>query len=250
MSNTEERFHSRLSRRRENATGGVILLIIGSFLLARQMGVQLPGWLFTWPMIPIVVGVFVGIKTRFRDFGWILLIGVGVFFLLEKMQAWSLKDYILPMTIIGVGLAIVVNAIFRKPKIVTGEPSLSADGSPVYSTPEGNTEDVMEVISVFGSAKRVVLSKNFKGGEVISVFGSAEINLINADFNGTLVLEVVQVFGGTKLIIPPHWEVQSKTAAIFGGIDDKRAPQGTKHPEKLVIIDGATFFGGLTISSY
>jgi predicted membrane protein len=248
--NTEQRFQSRISGRRENAAGGIILLVIGSFLLARQMGVQLPGWLFTWPMIPIVVGIFVGIKTKFRDFGWILLIGVGVFFLMEKIQAWPVKEYILPMAVIGVGLAIVLNAMFRKPKTVSTEEGVAADGSQLYSVPNGTTEDVMEVISVFGSAKRVILSKNFKGGEVISVFGSAEINLTNADFTGTLVLEVVQVFGGTKLIVPPHWEVQSKTAAIFGGIDDKRAPHGTKHPEKIVIIDGATFFGGLTITSY
>lgn len=250
MNSTEQRFRSRLSRRRENATGGIILLVIGGFLLARQMGVQLPGWLFTWPMIPILVGVFVGIKTKFRDFGWLLLIGVGVFFLVDRMRAWPVKEYIIPMTVIGVGLVIVLNAIFRKPRTISDDPGVADDGSQLHNVAGGTTDDVMEVISIFGSAKRVVLSKNFKGGEVVSVFGSAEINLINADFTGTLVLEVVQVFGGTKLVIPPHWEVQSKTAAIFGGIDDKRAPQVTKHPEKLVIIDGVTLFGGLTISSY
>ena len=116
--------------------------------------------------------------------------------------------------------------------------------------PDATSDDIMEVISVFGSAKRVVLAKNFKGGEVISVFGSSEINLSNADFTGKLVLEVVQVFGGTKLIIPPHWEVQSKTAAVFGGIEDKRSAQSATNPEKVLILEGVTFFGGVTIASY
>ena len=65
-----------------------------------------------------------------------------------------------------------------------------------------------------------------------------------------LVLEVVQIFGSTKLIIPPHWEVQSKTATVFGGIEDKRSAPATGNPEKVLVFEGVTFFGGVTIASY
>ena len=75
MRNREQRFRKRLSKRSENFIGGIILLAIGGILLARQVGADLPSWLFTWPMILIVVGLFVAIKTNFRDFGWIFLIG-------------------------------------------------------------------------------------------------------------------------------------------------------------------------------
>lgn len=229
-------------------------MAIGGVLLARQAGVDLPHWLFTWPMILITVGIFVGIKTRFRDFGWLLLTGVGVFFLVDKMQDISIREYILPIIVIGAGLIVLLGAIFRKPSPVTNEDSTTGiagtEGITRQNIADATTEDVMEVISIFGSAKRVVLSKNFKGGEVISIFGSSEINLTNADFTGKLVLEVVQVFGGTKIIIPPHWEVQSKTAAIFGGIEDKRSIQGASNPEKILVLEGTTFFGGVTISSY
>jgi predicted membrane protein len=203
-------------------------------------------------MILIIVGLFVGIKTNFRDFGWLVLTGIGVFFLMDKIQYLPLKPYILPIIIIGAGLLVLLGAFFRKPY---NKPDVDSTlepvpGETIEERNHGTTEDVMEVISIFGAAKRVVLSKNFKGGEVISVFGSSEINLTNADFKGKLVLEVVQIFGGTKLIIPAHWEVQSKTAAILGGIEDKRSIQSATDPEKILILEGTTIFGGITISSY
>lgn len=252
MERREQRFQHRLSKRREQATGGLVLVVIGCFLFARQAGVELPSWLFTWPMIPIIVGIFVGIKTRFKDFGWLILIGVGSFFLFDKMQQIPVREYLLPIIVLTVGLIIVLSAIFRKARVNTTEPdsNISPEEAALRSNPDATTDDIMEVVSVFGSAKRVVLAKNFKGGEVVTVFGSSEINLTNADFTGKLVLEVVQVFGGTKLIIPPHWEVQAKTAAIFGGIEDKRTPQSSGNPEKILILDGVTFFGGVTIASY
>ena len=250
MENRAQRFRNRISRRRENALGGIILLGIGGLLLAREVGAELPKWLFTWPMILVVVGLFVGVKTQFRDFGWLILIGIGVFFLLDRMQEIPVREYLLPAIVILAGIVILFGALFRKspPK---EDPVVDEAGRPAPYIPGGTTEEVMEVVSVFGSAKRVVLSKNFKGGEVVSVFGSSEINLTNADFQGKLVLEIVQIFGGTKLVIPPHWEVQAKTAAVFGGIEDKRTlQQGTPNPEKVVILEGVTFFGGVTIASY
>jgi predicted membrane protein len=251
MRNREHSFRNRLSKRRENLTGGLILLVIGGILLARQAGADIPSWLFTWPMIPIIVGIFVGIKTRFKDFGWLLLVGVGTFFLVDKMPDIEMRAYILPIIVIGAGLIVLLGGIFRKPRSLLNEDSIQTqDGELMHNNPNATAENIMEVVSIFGSTKRVILSKNFKGGEIISIFGSSEINLTNADFTGTLVLEVVQIFGGTKLIIPPHWEVQSQTATIFGGIEDKRSIQGGGDHQKILVIDGATIFGGVTISSY
>ncbi|HET9278128.1 MAG TPA: LiaF domain-containing protein [Flavitalea sp.] len=251
MRTTEQRFRKRLSKRRENFIGGIILLVIGSILLARQVGVELPPWLFTWPMILIIVGIFVGIKTKFRDLGWVFLVGGGVFFLLDKIQHMAWRQYTLPIIVLGAGLLVLFGAFFTRSKVGQDGSALTTSGdTPVENIPHGTTEEVMEVVSIFGSTKRVVLSKAFKGGEIISVFGSSEINLTNADFSGKLVLEIVQIFGGTKLIIPPHWEVHSKTATVFGGIEDKRSIPVSTNSEKILVLEGTTFFGGVTIASY
>jgi len=105
-------------------------------------------------------------------------------------------------------------------------------------------------VTIFSSVKKKVFSKNFKGGDVVSIFGGAEINLSQADFNGTIAIEVVQIFGGTKLIIPPHWQIRSEMVAIFGGIEDKRPPQMHYDEDKVVVLNGTTFFGGIEIKSY
>ena len=252
MQNRKQRFRKRISKRRENFVGGIILVIIGAILFARQSGVEFPSWLFTWPMILIIVGIFVGIKTSFRDFGWVFLIGGGVFFLLDRMEAFPMREYLLPIVVVSAGLLVLFGAFFARSRASQAEDSAAtiADGTSVPHVRHGTTEEVMEVVSIFGSTKRVVLSKSFKGGEIISVFGSSEINLTNADFEGKLVLEIVQVFGGTKLIIPPHWEVHAKTATVFGGIEDKRSIPVGSNPEKVLVLEGTTFFGGVIIASY
>ncbi len=81
-------------------------------------------------------------------------------------------------------------------------------------------------VTIFGKCKKVWSTKRIsKAGDTYPSFG-AEINLTQADFQRfNIAIEVVQIFGGAKLIIPPHWQVRSEMVAIFGGIDDKRPPQ-------------------------
>ena len=40
--------------------------------------------------------------------------------------------------------------------------------------------------------------------------GGAEINLMKADMQKPINLEVNNVFGGTKLIVPSNWDVKMK----------------------------------------
>ena len=51
----------------------LILIAVGSVLVLRQMGLPLPYWLFSWPMILIVVGLFIGFRHGFRGGGWIII---------------------------------------------------------------------------------------------------------------------------------------------------------------------------------
>ncbi|MEJ7677198.1 MAG: LiaF domain-containing protein [Segetibacter sp.] len=81
--------------------------------------------------------------------------------------------------------------------------------------------------------------------------GGAEINLTQADIQDRAVIEATQIFGGTKIIVPPHWNVKSEVIAVFGGIDDKRPMQaGNLNPEKTLVLRGISVFGGIDIRSY
>ena len=73
---------------------------------------------------------------------------------------------------------------------------------------------------------------------------------MQADIKGKVRLEVVQVFGGTKIIVPANWTIHSEMVAIFGGIEDKRPPQLNSIPDKILIIEGTSVFGGIDIKSF
>ena len=81
--------------------------------------------------------------------------------------------------------------------------------------------------------------------------GGAEINMMQADIQGKVALEITQVMGGTKLIVPSHWRIQtSEVVSILGGIDDKRPVQGNIDENKVLVISGTSILGGLEIKSY
>ena len=111
-----------------------------------------------------------------------------------------------------------------------------------YSAP-AYTSDYLSSTSVFGGVKKNIISKNFQGGEIITFLGGAEINLSQADIQGRVILDVTQVLGGTKIIVPPHWDVISEVAAVFGGVEDKRFLQsGVIDHNKVLIITGHITF--------
>ncbi|MBL0342628.1 MAG: hypothetical protein IPP71_18090 [Bacteroidetes bacterium] len=114
-----------------------------------------------------------------------------------------------------------------------------------------SNEELMESVAVFGGIKKNVISKNFKGGEAVSIFGGTEINLSQADINGNVELELVQIFGGTKIILPPHWQVKSEMVSIFGGIEDTRIVQKEVVDfNKTLILKGVSLFGSIHIKSF
>ena len=118
--------------------------------------------------------------------------------------------------------------------------------------PNKGDSGIFESVTIFGENKHLVLSKDFKGGESVCVFGGAEINLTQADITGRIPLELVQVFGGTKLIVPAHWKVESEeVVSIFGGLNDKRHFNNTVTDDsKVLVLRGTTIFGGIDIKSF
>lgn len=150
--------------------------------------------------------------------------------------------------------------------IPVGTPPPTETAAPLYHSP-GNSEDYnpspesafktlssenhIDVTAVLGGVKRIVVAKNFQGGEITTFMGGADINLTQADVQGRAVLDITQVMGGTRLIVPAHWNVISEVVSVFGGINDKRVLQPTSfNPDKVLIIKGTSFMGGVDISSY
>ena len=112
-------------------------------------------------------------------------------------------------------------------------------------------EDYVDSTSIFGGAKKNIISKNFKGGDLVNIFGGTELDLTRADFTGTAELELTTIFGGTKLIVPSNWTIRSEAVTIFGGLEDKRNSQTiSDSAEKVLVLRGTVLFGGIEIKSF
>jgi hypothetical protein len=256
--NPESRDHHEMYKeweeqhRRGRFFAGLFIVGAGVLFLAREMGVVLPEWLFTWQMILITLGVFSGLKHRFRHIGWVVMVAIGgAFMAREYLPEYDFSHYIWPAMIILVGLVIMLKP---KRKNAWCRHRRRNRWHQRYEESAGlpaTNEEYIDVSAVFGGIKKNIVSKNFRGGEINCVFGGAEINFMQADFQDTIELEVNAVFGGAGLIIPPHWEIKSEMTAVLGGVEDKRPLHtGTVSQGKKLILKGTAVFGGIEIKSY
>lgn len=237
---------------------GVLLVGIGAALLLRNMDFPFfPEWLFTWPMILIIIGIYSGIKNGFRNSSWIILIALGGFFLVDEFIPGLTKEaFFWPIVIMALGIIFILRP---KKKHWTNcrkedEEKYSYDTSGFTVASPGATDasdDHIQASSIFSGVNRKILSKNFQGGSITCVFGGAEIDMTQADIQGRVVIRIDQVFGGIKLKVPPDWIVQNEINGVFHGVDEKRNPQSfTANPSKTLVLKGDSIFAGIEIRSY
>jgi predicted membrane protein len=123
--------------------------------------------------------------------------------------------------------------------------------TPPPTPPNIGADDFLDATSIFGGVKKTILSKNFRGGDITNIFGGAEIDLTMADIDGKVVLDITQLFGGTKIIVPSHWQVVSNLSAVFAGVDDKRLRRtGAGDNNKILVLEGVSIFAGVDIRSF
>lgn len=237
------------NRKNDRFWTGFVLILAGGVLLINKLGVPLPYWLFTWPMILILVGLVSGLKHGFSNSSWLIILGIGCIFLADEIvENMNLRNYFWPIALMGFGLVFML-----RPKNRLRYERWGLNDETTDNTEQGsvNTEEVLNCSSIFGGVKKTITSKNFNGGYINCFMGGTEVNLSQADINKPVTIEIMQAFGGTKLIVPPHWEIRSEAVAIFGGFDDKRPVQpGRFDPTKILVLKGTTLFGGIEIKSY
>jgi predicted membrane protein len=393
--------HRQLGRRLSNSPGrlwaGLFMLLVGGILLLDQMGFPLPDWLFSWHILLIAIGLFLGLRHNFRGGAWLILILVGGCFLVQDFYPKvDLRRFIAPCILILIGCVIMFrpkrswrhqykdewrdqwqqqwhqkweqdwerqrrhwhhwryhpnrwhpggpgpgqpnpgnpaggagipgsvpgpdgptnfggspgpganptgptgpdatpgntwqgNPWWQNPNApgqsqnpaqgaTASQPDPHQSGGPTGGQPDPGTsgglangglanggpatgpglgsggvytsEDYIDTTSIFGGVHKKVVSKNFRGGDIVTFLGGSEIDLSQAEIYGTARLDVTQVMGGTKIIVPAHWEVRSEVTALFAGFEDKRQQPATINPNKVLIIDGTSIFGGIELKNF
>ncbi|MBB6129258.1 LiaF transmembrane domain-containing protein [Mucilaginibacter lappiensis] len=267
------------------AMAGVILLAVGGVLLLKQFAdFFIPDWIFSWPMGLIVAGLYFGAKHNFRKATWSITIVLGIIFLLND-NIDDASRVVWPIGIIGFGIWLILrrgrhnewernikdgkwskqdgkwskqpaNFDFGKNDPETDYAIKDGDDVPpkAPNTPpfgHHNGDDYLDAVSIFGGVNKTILSKNFKGGEIVNIFGGAELDFTQADINGRVYIDITQVFGGTKIIVPSNWQVVSDLAAVFAGVDDKRIRStASANNDKILVLKGTSIFAGVDIRSY
>ena len=266
MDARRERWDRRMEHRgnHQHIWTGAFILLIGVAALIRVSNPDLPYWVFSWKTFLIALGMFIGFKHNFRGAAWFILILIGGASLLNDLYPdISIRRYIWPGIFIVVGLMLMLKPRRghhwrtpddeKKKDVTTG----IAEAIPVnepeesYSGSKDFKEDFVDSTSIFGGAKKNIISKNFKGGDLVNIFGGTELDLTRADFNGTAVVELTTIFGGTKFIVPSNWTVRSEAVTVFGGLEDKRyTPNLVDNPDKVLLLKGTVIFGGIEIKSF
>ncbi|MBS1621177.1 MAG: hypothetical protein JSS80_06020 [Bacteroidetes bacterium] len=236
---------------------GIFILIIGVIALMKAALVPMPDWVFSWKMLLIAIGVYIGIRHGFRDMAWLVLIIIGGVFLVSDLYPYiEMRRYTWPVLLIILGIVFILRPRNRWGWACSKKKSPDSSGIAGSETIEGSgapesKEDLVYATSIFGGTKKNILSKNFKGGEIVNIFGGTELNLSQANIPGEAVIDTTTLFGGTKLIVPSNWTVKSEAAVIFGGIDDKRAVTPVEDGNhKTLTLKGTVIFGGIDIKSY
>lgn len=274
---------------------GIIIVAIGAVLLAGRLNIDwlVPGWLISWPMMMIIIGLIIGGKSNFKNPAAFIMLGIGLFFLVQRITHFNMGPFLWPVIIIGIGLWLLLdkrsgrhpfrgspNRYDRHSNDYEWDKRVPADragdndqtfndtaatgdavqnkSDPVYGRSGYESEnranfvadDYVKSTAVFSEVKKTVISKNFTGGEVVNIFGGTDINLIQADIQTPVVIDIFQLFAGTKIIVPAHWKICSEVVSVFGEVDDRRFIQGIPQDEqKTVYIRGTSIFGGVTIKS-
>ena len=229
---------------------GFFIILVGIAAFLRVNNPEFPHWIFSWQMLLIALGLFLGFRQNFRGPAWfvMLLIG-GVFLYAELNPEVPVKRYILPIVLVSIGTFILFRPGHSRrcgTRTKNDDPAFGPD-----TRAESTADDFVDSTSIFGGAKKNIISKNFKGGDLVNIFGGTELDLTHADLNGTAEIDLTTIFGGTKLIVPSNWTVRSEAVTLFGGLEDKRNIQhSVDDPSKTLVLKGTVIFGGIELKSY
>lgn len=230
-------------RKRKKAMFGLAIVLAGTWWLFRRMDINIaPDWLFTWPVLLILFGVFQLVANAGKGLGGYILLLIGSFFLIKRELDLpiTIEPYFWPAVVILLGLVI----LFKPSGMRRWRNKIDHEES-------GNGDDTLDSLAVFGGIKKDIFSKNFKGGELTCAMGGIDLYFGRADIESQASIDVTVLMGGVKLVVPSHWNVVVNTTNVMGGVEDKRrfdVPVGKE--EKTLTITGLVLMGGVEIKSF
>ena len=240
-------YDTRQRRRQEGRRAfGLIIAAAGVVLLLHTVGLfqNLNVYFYEgWPIVLVVIGFLIGIRSRFRNNVWWILMLIGSVHILQPYLFRDIPTHriIWPALLIGAGLMM----FFRK-----RTPDKWKEANTQLFT---NDADTINIDVTFGGRKEIITSRTFRGGRIRASFAGAEVNLAAADSGiQPMVIEVHASFAGVEIIVPSHWEIQNEINPTMGSVEDHRmihtADASTE--KRTLVLRGSCSFGSVEIKSY
>lgn len=216
---------------------GLVVVTLGLIALLDNLGViQVESaWRF-WPLFLIAIGTArllrpAGNPGRFTGF---LLVGIGLFFLLQNLGVMPFRlVHLWPVLIVLVGLRLVWGGLQQRAR--EAAPSESAAR--------------LSSFAMLGGTEHRSNSADFRGGDITAVLGGSKVDLRNAALkSGDAVIDVFALWGGIEIIVPRTWTVAVQGTPILGAFEDK----SDQHPESAgprLVIRGVVIMGGVEIKN-
>lgn len=225
-----------------NAIVGLVFIALGALFLMDNLDViswRVRHYIFQWENFLILLGAVLVLKKENVKTGGILM-GVGILLSLDDWFDARVSIFDLwPLAFVAIGIA-----------VITRNQNRPSDDR--YDRTTGRFDaDRIDDTAIFGGGDKVVNSTQFKGGTLTAIFGGSNIDLTQSKLaEGAHTIEVLYIFGGSKIRVPQDWKVNVSVTGIFGGMGDKRKMIDTPidgAPE--LYIRGTAIFGGAEITN-
>ena len=233
----------------------LMLIVAGVLLFLDNLGVlPIQDIHAYWPIFIVIFGVQI-LDNRRGKVGRIWGLAVmawGILLILGNLQVIHVSGSVFwPVMLIAFGITLLMRPTWDLREWQQRALRFQQSVRP-HARGESFFGNKLRESMIFGSLNRRVETQQFEGGKVEVVFGSIELDFSDAAISSPdrrAVLDVNAVFGGAEITVPRTWKVLMKSAAVFGGCDDRTVPPRPEpglEPTTLVIT-GAAVFGGIEI---
>ena len=193
---------------------GVILVVVGTLFLLRNLGIFRINFHHVWPVILVALGVYLVWRAMEP----------------RREPPGGADDSVGRRAHDGVMAGLEASRDLR--------------------TPAASSGDRLDEFAMFGGGDRTIRSQAFRGGSVTAILGGFDIDLRDAVMAGdAAAIEVFVMMGGIDLKVPENWTVVIDVTPFMGGASYRRRGQASpgEGPPKVLTVRGFVFMGGVEI---